>query len=156
MKKIFYEKRGKRYFPVKEYDSDLMDAMPKGFHLTSVYPGGKSVRYNVDPDIVTMIATIMMINHDLPSLIYECGKLQPTAPALTEQQLKLYYDFRDSLPPEHSHYMSFDSANDIAEKILSMIFQKSKDLLTDPHVKELFDSMTESWKELLFLDKLSK
>lgn len=155
MKKIFYEKRGKRYYPVKEYDSDLMDAMPKGFHLLSVYPGGKSMRYDIDPDIVTMIATIMMINRDLPHLIYEIGRLQPLAPALTEHQLKLYNDLMSSLPPEHSHYMSFGSAHDIAEKILNMIFEKSKDLLTDPHVKELFDSMTESWKQLLFLDKLN-
>ena len=56
MKKIFYEKVGRRYKPVYEWDQGLMDAMPKGSHLVQVYPGGKSTRYNVDPNYAAMIA----------------------------------------------------------------------------------------------------
>ena len=34
-KKIYYEKRGRRYVPVMEHDYELMDAMPRGNHLNS-------------------------------------------------------------------------------------------------------------------------
>lgn len=56
VKKIFYEKVGRRYKPVSEYDSSLIDALPKGSHLIQVYPGGKSTRYNVDPNYAALIA----------------------------------------------------------------------------------------------------
>ncbi len=55
-KKIFYEKVGRRYKPVSEYDSDLIDAFSKGTHLVMVYPGGSSRRYSVDPNYAAMIA----------------------------------------------------------------------------------------------------
>jgi len=33
VKKVYYEKKGKRYKPVAEYDSDYLDAFPKGSTL---------------------------------------------------------------------------------------------------------------------------
>ena len=56
MKKIFYEKVGRRYVPVSEYDSDLLDAFPKGTHIVMCYPGGQSRRYQIDPAYAPMIA----------------------------------------------------------------------------------------------------
>ena len=55
-KKIYYEKRGRRYVPVQEYDGDFMDSYSKGTHLLMVYPGGQSRRYNIDPNYAAMIA----------------------------------------------------------------------------------------------------
>ena len=49
MKRIYYEKVGRSYKPVSEYDSDLLDSLPKGAHLIMCYPGGSSRRYNIDP-----------------------------------------------------------------------------------------------------------
>ena len=43
VKKVYYEKIGRRYRPVAEYDSDLLDSFPKGSHLICVYPGGNPV-----------------------------------------------------------------------------------------------------------------
>ena len=54
--KIFYEKVGRKYVPVKEYDDDLVGALPKGNHLIMCYPGGNSTRYNIDPDYAALIA----------------------------------------------------------------------------------------------------
>ena len=56
MKRIYYEKVGRRYVPVSEYDSDLVDSYTKGTHLVICYPGGVSRRYNVDPNYAAMIA----------------------------------------------------------------------------------------------------
>jgi alpha-D-ribose 1-methylphosphonate 5-triphosphate diphosphatase len=57
-KKIYYEKRGRRYYPVMEHDYELMDAMPRGNHLIMCYPGGRSTRYNIDPALAPMIAAM--------------------------------------------------------------------------------------------------
>ena len=60
MKKIYYEKVGRRYKPVAEYDPDYMDSFPKGNHLVICYPGGKSTKYNVDPNRAALIAAGFM------------------------------------------------------------------------------------------------
>jgi len=56
MKKIYYEKRGRRYMPVSEYDSELFNSMSKGNHLVMCYPGGHSIRYDINPNHAAMIA----------------------------------------------------------------------------------------------------
>ena len=56
MKKIYYEKVGRKYVPVYEYDQTLMDSFPKGTHIIMCYPGGQSTRYNIDPAYAPMIA----------------------------------------------------------------------------------------------------
>jgi hypothetical protein len=56
MKKIFYEKQGRRYVPEAEYDNELLDSFPKGNHLVMCYPGGSSRRFNIDPNYAAMIA----------------------------------------------------------------------------------------------------
>jgi len=43
MKKIYYEKVGRKYIPVSEYDSNLLDGFTKGNHLVMSYPGDKLV-----------------------------------------------------------------------------------------------------------------
>ena len=40
MKKIFYEKQGRKYVPVSEYDNDFLDSFTQGTHLVMSYPGG--------------------------------------------------------------------------------------------------------------------
>lgn len=56
MKELFYRKVGRRYVPVSEYDSNLLDAFPQGAHLVMSVPGGRSTHYNIDPNYAAMIA----------------------------------------------------------------------------------------------------
>ena len=56
MKRIYYEKIGRRYRPVAEYDSDFLDSFSRGAHLVLCYPGGSSRRFNVEPNHAAMIA----------------------------------------------------------------------------------------------------
>ena len=55
-KKIYYEKVGRRYVPVAEYDNEFMDSFTKGNHLVMCYPGGSSRRFNIQPDYAALIA----------------------------------------------------------------------------------------------------
>ena len=44
MKKVFYEKVGNRYIPVREYDDQLLSALNKGNYFISIKPGSTSYR----------------------------------------------------------------------------------------------------------------
>lgn len=61
MSDTLYRKSSRgRYDAVAWHDPAVMDAMPQGCHLVIVSPGGKSVRYNVDPTAAPLLAALRM------------------------------------------------------------------------------------------------
>jgi hypothetical protein len=76
MKKVFYEKVGRKYVPVYEYDQTLMDALPKGSHMIQVYPGGKITRYNVDPNYAAMIAAGRVAEEAISKKLMEASEIR--------------------------------------------------------------------------------
>jgi len=88
MKKIYYEKRGRRYIPVSEYDNDLMDSFSKGTHLVMVYPGGASRRYNIDPNYATMIAAGRVAEEAMIRAMHKASEMRPARTPITPAQQK--------------------------------------------------------------------
>lgn len=76
MKETFYKKVGRKYVPVREYDSELMSAFPKGAHIVICYPGGKSTRYNIDPNYAAMIAAGYVAEEAICDKILEASRLR--------------------------------------------------------------------------------
>ena len=77
MKKIYYEKVGRRYVPVAEYDNDYMDSFPKGNHLVMCYPGGSSRRFNIDPNYAAMIAAGRVAEDEICRAISKASEMRP-------------------------------------------------------------------------------
>lgn len=86
MKQLFYKKVGRRYVPVAEYDNDMMDSLPKGDHLLSVYPGGASRRYNIDPAYAPMIAAGRVAEDAICKSIQVTAELRPPSTPITLEQ----------------------------------------------------------------------
>jgi hypothetical protein len=76
MKKVFYEKVGRKYVPVYEYDQTLMDAFPKGTHIVMCYPGGQSTRYNIDPNYAAMIAAGRLAEDEISKKMMEASEIR--------------------------------------------------------------------------------
>lgn len=93
MKRTFYEKRGRRYVPVYEYDSDLVSAMPHGSHLVFVEPGCRTTVFNVKPLRAPLVAAIRQHREALCDELREYSAPQPTRP-LTERERKGYEAWR--------------------------------------------------------------
>jgi len=53
-----YTKRGRRYYPVAEYDPEAIDMLPNGSHLVTVSPGNRIITYQVDPDHAGLLAAL--------------------------------------------------------------------------------------------------
>jgi hypothetical protein len=90
MKKIYYEKKGRRYVPVAEYDSDHLDSFPKGNHLVMCYPGGTSRRFNIDPALAPMIAAGRYAEDAISRAISKAAELRPQRTPITEAQQKAW------------------------------------------------------------------
>ena len=87
-KKIYYEKVGRKYVPVAEYDSEYLDSFPKGSHLVMCYPGGSSRRFNIDPNYAAMIAAGRVAEDTISQAVVKASEMRPHNKPITEKQKK--------------------------------------------------------------------
>ena len=138
MKKIYYEKKGNRYVPVAEYDSELVDSFSKGTHIVMCYPGGQSRRYNIDPNYATLIAAGRVAEDAMCQAMHKASEMRPKQTPITEGQRKawkkLAKEFGDELCT-----LNCASSHDIAEAGLKALQEEADKLLTNPAVKKAYD-----------------
>ena len=148
MKRTYYEKRGRRYYPVSEYDSDLLDGFPKGSHLVCVYPGGQSRRFNVEPNHAAMIAAGRVAEDAMSEAIRRASELRPQQTPLTEGQRrawkKLAKEFGDDLCT-----LKGASIRDIAEAGVKAMQAEADQLMQH-------ESVRLAYEQFLLVCKLTK
>lgn len=138
MKKIYYEKVGRKYIPVAEYDSDYLDSFTKGTHLVMVYPGGQSRRFNIDPNYAAMIAAGRVAEDAVCNVVVKAAALRPSRQPITETQRALWKTLAHSFNQEEFALMR-PAARDIAEAAVKAMTTEADKLMTNPTVKKAFD-----------------
>lgn len=138
MKKIFYEKVGRRYKPVYEYDQTLMDAFPKGTHIVMCYPGGSSRRYNVDPNYAAMIAAGRVAEDVISQAVVKAGEMRPHRKPLTEEQKAAWENLTKAFGDER-YYIEIPSAREIAEAGVKAMQVEADKLMRHPSAKKAFE-----------------
>jgi hypothetical protein len=148
MKRIFYEKVGRRYKPVYEYDQILMDSFPKGAHIVMCYPGGQSRRYNIDPNYAAMIAAGRVAEDAMCKAIQTASELRPRQTPITEEQRrawkKLAREFGDELAT-----LNISSAHDIAQAGIKALQEEADQLMKNASVRHAYE-------QFLLVCKLAK
>ena len=138
MKKIYYEKIGRRYVPVAEYDNDLLDSFTKGAHLVLCYPGGSSRRFNVEPNHAAMIAAGRVAEDGMCDAIRRASEMRPQRTPITEGQRrawrKLAREFGDDLAA-----LNMGSARDIAEAGVNAMIAEADQLMSHPAVRDAYE-----------------
>lgn len=139
-KKIYYEKVGRRYKPVAEYDSDFLDAFPKGNHLVLVYPGGQSRHFNINPDYASLIAASRVAEDAMTRAMVKASELRPQKTPITEGQRrawkKLAKEFGDELCTLHG-----SSARDIIDAGLGALQEEAKKLYSNETVRKAYEHL---------------
>jgi hypothetical protein len=138
MKKIYYEKHGRRYVPVAEYDNDFMDSFTKGNHLVMSYPGGTSRRFNIDPNYAAMIAAGRVAEDAVCKAINKASEMRPARTPITPAQQrawkKLAKEFGDELCTLHGA-----STRDIAEAAVTAMQAEADKLMRHESVKRAYE-----------------
>ena len=138
MKKIYYEKVGRKYVPVAEYDNEFLDSFPKGNHLVMSYPGGSSRRFNIDPNYAAMIAAGRVAEDAICEQIRKQAEMRPQRTPITLGQKKawekLAREFGDELCP-----LTYGSARDLAEAGVKAMMTEADKLLTNPSVRKAYE-----------------
>ena len=137
-KKIYYEKVGRKYVPVREYDPDLIDSLPEGTHLIMCYPSGASRRYNVNPDHAAMIAAARLAEHIIVRSIVAKSELEPAARPLTDEQREAWMNLAEKLGGGLATLCS-SSVHDCVQAGIQAMISEAEQLLTNPTVRAAYD-----------------
>lgn len=138
MKKIYYEKKGRKYVPVAEYDNDLLDSFHKGNHLVMVYPGGTSRRFNIDPAYAPMIAASRVAEDEICRAISKASELRPQRTPITEGQKKAWEKLAEELGDELATLTGL-SIRDCAEAGVKAMQTEANKLMSNPAVKKAYE-----------------
>ena len=149
MKKIYYEKVGRRYVPVAEYDNDFLDSFTKGTHLVMSYPGGTSRRFNIDPNYAAMIAAGRVAEDAICKAISKASELRPKQTPITPGQKKAWEKLAKEMGDELCTLYGL-SVHDCAEAGIKAMQEEADKLMKHESVRkayEQFQLMCELTKE---------
>ena len=138
MKKIYYVKEGRRYRPVAEYDSDLLDSFPKGNHIVMCYPGGSSRRYGIDPAYAPMIAAGRVAEDAICRAIYQESEAKPKQRPITKRQKAAWEEMKAAFGDE-LFSLTFSSTRDLAEVGVKAMQEEAMALMKNEAVKQAYE-----------------
>ena len=138
MKKIYYEKKGRRYVPVSEYDSEYLDSFSKGTHIVMCYPGGQSRRYNIDPNYAAMIAAGRVAEDAICDALRKSSEMKPQRTPLTPGQKKAWENLAKELGDELCP-LTYGSTRDHAEAAVKAMQEEADKLMTHPAVRDAYE-----------------
>ena len=148
MKKIYYEKVGRKYVPVAEYDSELVDSFSRGTHIVMCHPGGQSRRYNIDPDYAALIAAARVAEDAMIQAMHKASELKPKQTPVTPAQQKAWKQLARAFGTELCT-LNGASSYDITQAGLKALEDEAAKLLTNEAVKAAYD-------QFLFVCALTK
>ena len=138
MKKIFYEKIGRRYVPVSEYDNEMLDSFPKGTHIVMSYPGGQSRRYNIDPNYAAMIAAGRVAEDAICSAMVKADEVQPPRKALTEAERDAWNNLI-AVWGDEARSLRRPAIRDVAEAAVQAMQDEADKLMTHEAVRRAYE-----------------
>ena len=138
MKKIYYEKKGRRYVPVSEYDSEYLDSFSKGTHIVMCYPGGQSRRYNIDPNYAAMIAAGRVAEDAVRKAIHKASEMRPQKTPITPGQQRAWKKLAKEFGDELCTLQGL-SVHDCAEAGVKAMQEEADKLMTHPAVRDAYE-----------------
>ena len=137
-KKVYYEKVGRRYVPVAEYDSTLLDSFPKGNHLVMCYPGGSSRRFNIQPNYAALIAASRIAEDAISKAVVKASEMRPHNKPITEKQKKAWEALAKAFGDDR-YYVEIPSAREIAEAGVKALQEEADMLYSNEAVRKAYD-----------------
>lgn len=145
-----YKKVGRRYVEIGEYDPERMDYVPNGTTMTVKRKGMQSTRYNVDPDILPLLAAGLYCEDEISSAIHRASELRPATRSITPKQRAAFDRFLETMDSDdpNRNMLTVGSAREAAEAGTQALIEEAQKLLTN-------DSVRAAYEHFLLLCKLS-
>lgn len=142
MNKIFYEKVGRRYKPISEYNHEWMDSFREGAHLVICRPGHTRRKYGIDPNYAALIAAAIVAEDALSKAIMEASEIRLQSSdrkkELTPGQKQAWENLIKEFGPS-ARQLEWPSTREIAEAGATALQKEAEMLLSNESVKKAFD-----------------
>ena len=148
MKKIYYEKVGRRYKPVSEYDSEYLDSFPKGNHLVMCYPGGSLRRHNIEPKYAPMIAAGRVAEEAICKALMRASDMRTKTKPITQEQRDAW-DHLVKVFGEEARCLEWPSAREACDAAINAMVHEANWLMEHPMVKAAYDEFEATCKLVL-------
>lgn len=137
-----YKKVGRRYVEIGEYDPENLDYFPNGTTMVVKRKGCTSRRFNVDPDIVPMLAAGMYCEDEISSALVRASELRmasklrekPLTPSQKAAWDNLVKEFGDS-----AKQLEWASARECAEAGTKAMQEEAEKLLANESIKAAYE-----------------
>lgn len=108
---------GKRavYTPVAE--TTCWDSFPAGSHLVVVNPGGRSVRFRVDPAYVDVLAALNTCRDDVMAAMREASAARPASRLLTPIERKAIAAYTAIVGPDAMYTLEIPAASSVIDAL---------------------------------------
>lgn len=136
-----YKKVGRRYVEIGEYSPEYTDHVPNGVTMIVKRPGMQSTRYNVDPDIVPLLAAAVYCEDEISQAIYRAGELRPFNRSITPKQRAAFDRFLATMPEDDSNrfMMTVGSAREAAEAGTKALVAEAEKMLENDSIRAAYD-----------------
>jgi hypothetical protein len=136
-----YKKVGRRYKEIGEYDPECMDYIPNGVTMTVKRPGMQSTRYNVDPDILPLLAAAVYCEDQISDAIRKASEIRPAGRSITPEQRAAFDRFLETMDPDDPsrNMMTYGSARDAAEVGTKALVAEAEKLLANESIKQAYE-----------------
>jgi hypothetical protein len=142
MRTGIYKKVGRRYVEIGEYDPECMDYVPNGATLIVKHKSCTARYFNVDPDIVPMLAAGKLCEDEISAALVKAGELrmqrEDRARELTPGQRaawdNLVAEFGDS-----ARQLEWPSAREVAEAGTQALQEQAEKLLENESIKAAYE-----------------
>ena len=135
---------------IGEYDQEMIDYVPNGTTMIVKRPGMTSRRYNVEPDILPLLAAGLYCEDEISSAIHRASELRPANRSITLEQRAAFDRFLETMSEDDSNrfMMTVGSAREAAEAGTKALAAEAQKLLVN-------DSVRAAYEHFLLLCKLS-
>jgi hypothetical protein len=138
MKKVYYEKVGRRYVPVSIMDTEF-SPFPNGTHLVVSVPKNFTMyRYNIDPAFAPLVAAGLYARPAIEDALHAASEKRPARKPITEAQLAAWQKLAEAFGDELC-ILQGASVHDIAQAGVDALVQESTELLKNPAVRQAYD-----------------
>ena len=137
-RKVVSDKGKVRYEPVARYSEEAVSNFPYGTHLVICRRGSTSRVYNVDTNLVPMLAAMHACIDDMSHAIYKASEARPKRVPLTPEQKEAWEKLKEVYGDEMFSIM-YPSAHDVAKAGIESLYSDIEERMKIPAVKKAYE-----------------
>lgn len=127
-----------RYEPVARYSEEAVSNFPYGTHLVVCRRGSTRRVYNIDVDLVPLIAAMHHCIDDMTSAVYQASAAKPKRSPVTPEQRAAWEKLKEVYGDEMFSIL-YPSAYDVAEAGVKALFSHVEERMKIPAVKQAYE-----------------